>query len=313
MIVNPKDMTDADLAELSRIVGRLLYAGPEVHDRLEKAGVRICRPDFYAESPTVAEMRAAREYKNVDGEYFSSDLYDLPAMLRILEELGEYGAAFNPPVSANDAKPGEYYWEAPAFSYSDALAYYCFIRQRRPKKIVEIGAGYSSLIALQALRENGVGTLHCVEPYPGKMLEPVLDRIALTRERAQNLAPDFLDRLIEPGDIVFIDSTHTVKVGGDVLHIYLKMLPAIRVSCLVHAHDIYLPFPFPLGNMEKHRVFWTEQYLLQAYMTDNPRVQPIYGSNLFRRRFPNELAAFMNGKWQPGGGSFWFEQVGRIR
>jgi hypothetical protein len=105
--------------------------------------------------------------------------------------------------------------------------------------------------------------------------------------------------------VLFIDSTHTVKTGGDCVHIYLRLLPALRREVLVHAHDIFLPHGMPRDWLMRH-YYWTEQYLLLALLTDNPRARVLYGSAYHERYNPGPLTELMGGKYGAGGGSLWF-------
>jgi hypothetical protein len=113
---------------------------------------------------------------------------------------------------------------------------------------------------------------------------------------------------LKANDILFIDSTHTVKPGGDCLYIYLKLLPKVPAGVVVHAHDIYLPFMFPEGNLLLQQ-YWIEQYLLWAYLLDNPRVKILYGSKYHHAFNRDALTEFMGGAYAPGGASFYFEFV----
>ena len=123
----------------------------------------------------------------------------------------------------------------------DAMSYYCIIRHFKPKRILEIGAGNSTLVANQALEANGLGDLVLIEPYPPEYLK----NLELVSKTYKKIIQDFelkdLVSIVEEADILFIDSTRTVKVGSDCLFIYLKLMPEITKKMLVHAHDIALP------------------------------------------------------------------------
>lgn len=190
------------------------------------------------------------------------------------------------------------------------MAYYCIIRHTKPARIIEVGSGFSSLVAKQALKENGKGTLICVEPFPLDWMAARPDQFNITKEKVQSLSPEYFNDLLNDGDMLFIDSTHTVKNGSDCLHLYLRILPNITSSILVHAHDIYLPFPFPKRMMLEKRVYWTEQYLLYAYLLDNPKVRVLYGSMVNKKWFSSKLDKLMHGRKPSGGASFWFSLSG---
>jgi len=203
-----------------------------------------------------------------------------------------------------------FFWHNTQFSFSDAPAYYCFIRKHRPSTIVEIGSGFSTLVALEAVRRNGGGRIICVEPYPREFL--LSAGVELVRRPAQSVSVAELESwLSNDGDFLFIDSTHTVKTGSDCLHVYLRLLPKIRRRLLVHAHDVFLPFGLPQEWLLHKQLFWTEQYLLLALLTDNPRAKVLYGSAYHHAFNRDALARLTDGKVPPGGSSFWFEYDGQ--
>jgi hypothetical protein len=304
----PDDVECFDPAEidaLGHVLGRLLYSPSSIRRRLQdNFGVTITRADFYAEIPTVSDLErafAAPSLLKLDGIF-----PDNAVMIAALERLMTVSHEFDPPVKSS--KPGEYAWEGGQFSYSDAMAYYTMIRTRRPKTIVEIGSGWSTRIAQMACARNGMGRIVCIEPYPGEFLE-ALQGIEVVRRRAQDVETGFFNDLLRDGDMLFIDSTHTVRHDSDCLHIYLRVLPALTADLVVHVHDIYLPDTLSLSQMRDDQLFWNEQYLLYAYLRTNPRTRPFYGSRYHARRNPELLDQFMHGRQKAGGGSFWFEQT----
>lgn len=294
----------AEIEELGRTLARLLYAPSSIRRLLQqKFGVTITRADFYSEIPTIAELE--RSFANPSLLSLDGIFSDPTTMKRELERLMEVSQEFSPPLRSE--RPGEFAWEGGPFSYSDAIAYYAMIRTRKPQTIVEIGSGWSTLIARMACEKNGVGRIICIEPYPSDVLQALPD-IELVQRRVQDVETDFFNTHLQEGDLLFIDSTHTVKHDSDCLHIYLRILPSIRAGIVVHVHDVFLPEPLPLPQMRDHHIFWNEQYLLYAYMCSNPRTRAIYGSRYHWRHNREMLKQFMKGRYKEGGASFWFEQ-----
>ena len=186
------------------------------------------------------------------------------------------------------------------------MSYYCIIRHFKPKRILEIGAGNSTLVANHALEANGMGDLVLIEPFLPEYLRDIKS-ISKTHEKiVQDFELKELVSLVQEADILFIDSTHTVKIGSDCLFIYLKLLPEITKKMLIHAHDIALPYAQPQSKIKNH-IYWTEQYLLYAYLLDNPNTRALTGSYLCQRQFSEMSERLMGGKYKDGGGSFWFE------
>jgi hypothetical protein len=159
-----------------------------------------------------------------------------------LAALMEYAAELAPPLEGDENHGQRFFWRNSQFSYSDAMSYYyCFIRRLKPRTVVEIGGGFSTLLTLEALRRNGRGKVVCVEPFPRPFLMNNTE-IELHQHTAQEISAAWLNNRLQDGDVVSIDSTHTVKTGSDCVHIYLRLLPRIERNVYVHAHDIFIPF-----------------------------------------------------------------------
>jgi hypothetical protein len=291
----------------------LLWADWRDRAKLQQHGVNVIPAHFYSNTPSIAEVQASYEYASTEPPYLDEKLFDAEALRQQLAALVPFAAEFQPPYEGNPETCRSYFWNNDQFSFSDAMTYYALLRSARPKRVVEIGSGFSSLVALEALRRNGSGTLRCIEPFPRPFITALAadGQLELDTSRAQDVRAESLNDLLEDGDVLFIDSTHTVKTGSDCMHIYLRLLPKIRRRVLVHAHDIFLPFGMPQHWMIQNHIYWTEQYLLLALLIDNPRVRLLYGS-AYHHHFNRELLeTFMHGRCAPGGGSFWFEYDGR--
>jgi len=287
---------------------KLAWADATTREEIQKCGVNVVPVNWYSNLPSVQEIKGSFEY--ADGSsapYLDENLFDPETLAGVLDQIQQHAVEFNPDVEGDESACERFFWKNSQFSYSDAMAYYCFIRSFRPRTIVEIGGGFSTLVALEATRRNGSGRIVCVEPYPRKFLARNPD-IHLVRQEAQSLtSADLEEWLSEDGDVLFIDSTHTVKTGSDCLHIYLRLLPKTRRRLLVHAHDVFLPFGMPQDWLLNQQIFWTEQYLLLALLIDNPRARALYGSSYHYAFNREALSRMMHGRFGCGGSSFWFE------
>lgn len=148
---------------------------------------------------------------------------------------------------------------------------YCFINHHQPKKIIQIGCGISTSIILRAASAANYSLdLVCVEPYPSEYLKKMAKegKINLISEAAQTVD---LEKLIDlkAGDLFFVDSTHTVKVGSEVNRIVLEVLPRLAKGVFVHFHDIYFPYDYQ-RHLESFAFFWSESTLLHAFLINNP-------------------------------------------
>jgi predicted O-methyltransferase YrrM len=276
---------------------------------MQRYNINLVPINYYSNTPSRQEIEDSFEFTESDPPYLNRDLFHDDRLANTLDELAAFSSDFNPAMDGDEKHSSNYYWNNSQFSYTDAMAYYCFIRQYRPQHIVEIGSGFSSLIALDALQKNGRGSLTTIEPFPRPFLENN-DSINLVRKKAQEIDAEFLNATLEDGDILFIDSTHTVKTGSDCLHIFLRLLPHIKKNILVHVHDIFLPYGIPKDWQLEKQIFWTEQYLLMALLTDNPKTRLLY-SGIYNVNYQRErMDRLMDGKFPPGGSSVWFSYDG---
>ncbi|MGE4428619.1 MAG: class I SAM-dependent methyltransferase [Solirubrobacteraceae bacterium] len=168
----------------------------------------------------------------------------------------------------------------------DAATLHAMLRHVRPRRVIELGSGVSTLVMLQALarnREDGApSTLDVFDPYPRLPTERGLDGAGtLHRTAAEHVAAERFATL-EAGDVLFVDTTHTVRVGGDVVRIMLDVLPRLAPGVIVHIHDILLPY-------EYHRLwfesgwYWQEQYVVQAVLQDNPHWEVVLPNHQLHR------------------------------
>jgi hypothetical protein len=283
-----------------------LWSDLETRKFIQSHGINVVPTTFYSNAPSIEEIDSSFEYRH-EGQ----PAYDLPLdealLCAELESLRPFAQEFAPP----DADPGDgrYFWSNGLFGAADAMAYYCYLRKLKPRTVLEIGSGFSTLVARAALAANGSGQLVCVEPYPRDFLKDQPD-IELIAKPVQVLDADFFNARLADGDVLFIDSTHTVKTGSDCLHIYLRLLPQLKRRLHVHVHDIHLPFGMPQSVMLHKQVHWTEQYLLLALLLDNPKTRILFSSVYNHWRNLTLMEEFMGGKAEANGASFWFEYRG---
>jgi len=234
-----------------------------------------------------------------------NDAVQLDLVRRCFPEFREEYEKF--PRTALEAE-GQFYFENALFSATDALVAYCMVRHYRPRTIIEIGSGYSSLISGQAAMKNGEAALICVEPYPRDFLVKGFPGLrSLVQKKVEDVGLDFFSQL-QSGDILFIDSSHTVKIGGDVNFLFLEVLPRLNPGVIVHVHDILFPFDYPRDWVMNERRFWTEQYLLQSFLAFNSQFEVLIANSYFAHRYLEDFqATFPTSPWW-GGGSFWMRR-----
>jgi hypothetical protein len=212
--------------------------------------------------------------------------------------------------------PDDYFLLNGTFMAIDGNMYYGLIRKLAPRTVIEIGAGNSTKLACQAIRrnrdENRPPTkLICIEPFEIQQLASLkeISNIIPSYVQAVDLA---LFETLGPNDILFIDSTHTVRPGGDVWWEICEILPRLKSGVLVHIHDVSLPNPYPKQYLKNHW-YWMEQYMLQAFLTFNDRFSIVWPGNLLmlkhqdrmRRLFSPEYAAMISDFPCAEPASFW--------
>jgi len=304
-------VTDIEILIVMPILQRLMWADQDTRAKLQAFGVNVLPVNFYSNTPSIEDIRNSYEYTTDEPPYCNGQVFDERRLRQMLEEILQFSAEFNPPIEGDEENCRRFFWHNSQFSYSDAMSYYCFIRLLQPSTIVEIGSGFSTLVALEAVEKNCTGVVHCIEPFPREFLKRD-NRIRLHAIKAQDIQQGFLNDILQDNDVLFIDSTHTVKTGSDCLHIYLRLLPQIRRKIFVHVHDVFLPFGMPKDWLLDHQRFWTEQYLLLAFLLDNPKASVLYGSNYNAKWNLSLMKKLMGGKYPLGGGSLWFKYDGTL-
>ncbi len=180
------------------------------------------------------------------------------------------------------------------FETVDAEIAYCLVRHYKPRRIVEVGGGYSSRVLAAALDLNfkldGVrGELVTIDPHPDRFPQEALsNRVHLITQTVQNVDLDLFLNL-ESGDFLFLDSSHVVGIGSDVVREYLEIIPRVAGGVLIHAHDIFIPADYPREAVLHNLAFWSEQYLLQALLMFNQQFEVLWGSSCMQSRATTAL------------------------
>ena len=212
-----------------------------------------------------------------------------------LEYLGELD--FGEELKHLPEGPGDnasFYLNNGAFESGDAEFWYSIIRHRKPRKIIEVGSGFSTLLAIQAVARNreqdsGYECEHiCIEPYEHSWLED--QPVKVVRSRVEELSVDFFSGL-GANDILFIDSSHVIRPQGDVVFELLELLPSLESGVIVHIHDIFSPRDYIQEWLVDDVRMWNEQYLVEAFLTHNSRWQVVAALNFLHHNHYDRLAA----------------------
>jgi predicted O-methyltransferase YrrM len=167
------------------------------------------------------------------------------------------------------------------------------IRCFKPGKIIEVGSGYSTLMAAKAISMNMDGDRNyncqftCIEPYEHSWLEEL--NVKVLRSLVEEVDLSYFESLNE-NDILFIDSSHIIKPQGDVLFLFLHVLPVLKPGVIIHIHDIFTPKDYLEEWIIKKNRFWNEQYLVEAFLSYNDQFKIIGALNFLRHSYYQALA-----------------------
>lgn len=233
------------------------------------------------------------------------------AQLDLLERLRPQVASIDYPVEAPAASDCYFYGNG-MFQVLDAEFLYGALCLWQPRRVVEVGSGYSSLVMADVNRRlfgNAID-ITCVEPYPRDFLRSGVDGITrLVPSRLEETDPALFAQL-EAGDLLFIDSSHVSKAGSDVNYLFFEILPRLKRGVHVHLHDIFLPDEYPKAWVLDEERSWTEQYLLHAFLMNNPQWRVNWMAHYMLSRHRAAVSSvFPRCPALGAGGSFWMQRV----
>ena len=218
-------------------------------------------------------------------------------------------------AEAPTSDPAEYFISNDQFSPLDAWLLEAFLRHLRPRRMIEIGSGYSTLVSARVNRELLDGSMHltCIEPYPRSFLADGVPGVSELRvEQVQDTPLEIFGALGE-NDVLFIDTSHVAKTGSDVTWLYQEVVPRLSLGVVVHIHDVFAPGEYP-QSWVLDGWGWNELYVVRAFLAFNSAFRIELGAQymlqrhaeLVREAFPG-LAVERLAK--PGGGSLWIRRA----
>ena len=266
---------------------------------------------FYSPIPSLDEIRER------EACIFGSPALSVPGVdLRQEDQLnllGIFAEFYTSLPFTEDPQSGfRYFYDNQAYCYSDAIFLHCMIRHAQPKRIVEVGSGYSSCVSLDTNEHFFGNSIDCtfIEPYP-KLLRSLIkpadaSRIQIIDKKLQDVDLSVFQRL-EPNDILFIDSTHVSKTGSDVNRIFFDVLPALAGGVYIHFHDVFYPFEYPKEWIYEGRA-WNEDYMLRAFLQYNSAFEIVCFNTFLEHFFSGFFADKMPLCLRNPGGSIWLRK-----
>lgn len=206
-----------------------------------------------------------------------------------------------------------YYFYNGWFGEMDGTILYSMIRTLKPKKIVEVGSGFTSALMMDVNNiffKNKI-KLTFIEPNPERLYSLMVEEDKNNNEIIPRIVQDVdLKKFkeLKQNDILFIDSSHVVKTGSDVQHILFKILPILNSGVYIHFHDILYPKEYPKDWIFHNRRDWNEQYFLIAFLMYNDQFKIVLAPN-YLYKHDHTLFNFVNDHKRYVGGSFWFKKI----
>lgn len=264
-------------------------------------------------NPVDPQVRAVlTKQSQSDPASWSHPLLDDGRMLDWLERLA--GQARGCPFPDKKTEGHRYYFDNPAYSYGDAITLFAMLREIRPRRVVEVGSGYSSA-ALLDTREVTPGVAEqavFIEPYPetlwGLLAESDPARALIRAEPLQS-APIELFTALEENDLLFIDSSHILKTGSDVHDYLFRILPALKPGVWIHIHDIFFPFEYPPEWIDGQNRSWNEAYGLHAFLAFNRDFRIEFFNDYVYRKFAARAGELIPASQRSPGGSLWIRRM----
>jgi hypothetical protein len=300
------------MAELSQFIARVmphfLHSGKfhEIFLVWERHGFHVTPVHFYQPIPDTQSLPETLWDRS--SESVGIDMNDAMQLDLLRNHFPKFRHEYKQFPIKPSGQPSRFYLNNGLFDGTDALVAYCMIRHFQPRWIIEVGSGFSSLIAAEAVAKNNNSALICIEPFPLDFLRQGFPGLhSLIEKKVEDMDPEFFSQLAS-GDILFIDSSHTVKIGGDVNYLFLEVLPRLKPGVIVHVHDIFFPFNYPRDWVKEEFRFWTEQYLLQAFLSFNSEFEVLMANSYLAYRHMEDLKATFTNSPRWGGGSFWMRR-----
>ena len=266
---------------------------PKCFHLAQRLGVDVLPRHFYSEIPDIARLKATQDWRRpytfigVNG-------------LDVDEELRFVRSTITPELVQRLAR-GDIYQSAcernGAVGYGPVEAdfLYAFIATHQPHRILQVGCGVSTAICLEAARESGfLPRIVCVDPYPTDFLKRTSGRGEITLIAEPIEAQDYtIVSDLGAGDLLFIDSTHTLGPAGEVGRIILELLPRLESGVYVHFHDITFPYDYGPHVLSKALFFWHESIVLHAFLANNPRFTILASMSMLHYERASELATLL--------------------
>jgi hypothetical protein len=293
-------------ASVLRHLMNTLHRHPDISDRV---GYQVYPHAFYNPFPEPGEVDLARlkEPRSLPGLRI-----DQARVLGLFQELTAYAPEISEFINGRPKDLVRYWNET--YPGGDSATLYAMLRNIKPKRYIEVGCGYSSRTSSAALRRNAAEGHACqtvyIDPYPAAHLAGVQLPGEFIRQKVQQV-PVARFQELEAGDVLFLDTSHVIKVQNDVEYEFLRILPTLKPGVIVHVHDIFTPYDYPqewLLGTGPNRGGVNEQYALECLLSGGREWEVILPVHLVWRDHRPQMDRLVDIPGRPA--AFWIRKLG---
>lgn len=279
--------------------------------KAKNSSVSLFVPPGHFYSPIVepreADAHLSKLVPVAEADHIEGIAIDRAAMVDLWNDLLPF--MLSSPFKDELAGENRYAFDNSAYAWGDGSVLHGMLRYFSPKRVIEIGSGWSSACMLDTVDKylDGNCEIQFIEPYPQLLrtiVGPTQSNVRIYENFVQSVPVDIYDAL-EPNDILLIDSTHIVKTGSDCCFEMFNILPRLKPGVIVHIHDMFWPFEYPRHWVVDENRSWNEIYAIRALLTDNPNWKIImfndymerFESDLVKKTYPTFLKAAGAALW----------------
>jgi predicted O-methyltransferase YrrM len=305
------------VASLLERIARRLPGARRLDAALRTRYTGSSRPEPFPRGHYNSPLPGYDEVERRSDVLFATDVDDLPgidlragAQLELLRRCAPQVAEFDWPATRREGL--RYYRENPWFEIGDALSLYLMLRHSAPRRVIEVGSGFSSALMLDVNERflEGAVRFTFVEPYPER-LHALLSDADRQRSRIYEApvqeVPSSIFEALEAGDLLFIDSSHVSRIGSDVNHLLFEVLPRLAPGVIVEVHDVLWPFEYPKKWILRGSA-WNEAYLVRAFLQYNDRFEIVLFNSYLAHRQRAALEELAPQALASPGGSLWLRK-----
>ena len=281
---------------------------------LEPLGFHIVGDHFYEPIPNLKALAESyQEHRLRELLHVTMDFHEAEA--NQIKRLSKWGREYR-----KETERFGYTERNRSFPAVDAISLYCFLREKKLSRVVEVGQGFSTRVAISALAKNGseLSTnveLVSIDPY-NRLLSKFIDAewvdVEIIQSSVQAIDSRTFVDLLEKPTLLFVDSSHIFKAGSDVEYLMREIYPRVPCNTYIHLHDIYTPYPWPLEYYLKRRYFWNEQDHLEDFLSFNNRFRvelPLFWLLKNSKEVNDQLNMLQIQRYALNGGSFCIQRT----